>query len=124
MRSNDLRTEDQLNNQKNQLNKKNARKSNKQYVETQLKAYISKLKSTKQYDNVEPISIDNFSEKLKSDVEFAYMGALFSHAYKVMEVANTKKNNLTLQSTEEIRWLMAKIEKKNTQLSVLTKLVT
>ncbi|CAG8848783.1 19474_t:CDS:1, partial [Gigaspora margarita] len=32
--------------------------------------------------------------------------------------------NLILQSTEEIRRLTAKIEKKNTQLSVLTKLVT
>ncbi|CAG8832284.1 28608_t:CDS:1, partial [Gigaspora margarita] len=121
MSSNDLRTEDQLNNQKNQLNKKNTRKSNKQYVETQLKAYISKLISTKQYDNVEPISIDStewstyirsrkdFSEKLKSNAEFAYMGALVSHAYKVMAIANTKKNVLYTNKLKK-SWIKTNLE--------------
>ncbi|CAG8571465.1 12751_t:CDS:1, partial [Gigaspora margarita] len=118
MSSDDPVTEDQLNNQKNQLNKK---KSNKEYVETQLKAYISKLKTTKQYENVEPISIDgtewstyirsrkDASEKLKSDAEFAYVGALFSHVYKVVEAANTKKNVLHTDKLKK-SWIKTNLE--------------
>ncbi|CAG8669873.1 10132_t:CDS:1, partial [Racocetra fulgida] len=129
MNSDDLVTEDQLNHQKNQLNKKNGRKSNKDYVEAQLKAYISKLKSTKQYDDVEPISIDTaewstyirsrkeFSDKLKSDAEFAYVGALFSHVYKVMEVANTNNNALY---TDKLRksWIKANLEDSIVETSI------
>ncbi|CAG8850407.1 2351_t:CDS:1, partial [Gigaspora margarita] len=83
--------------------------------------YISKLKLTKQYDNVEPISIDStewstyicsrkdFTEKLKSDAEFAYVGALFSHTYKVMEVTNTKKNILHTDKLKK-SWIKTNLE--------------
>ncbi|KAF0420758.1 hypothetical protein F8M41_006913 [Gigaspora margarita] len=102
------------------------RRSNKNYVKTQLNAYISKLKSTKKYEIVEPISIDRaewlayirsskeLSEKLKSDAEFAYVGALFKHIKanledSIVETSNTQMNQVK-QAYNYIHCLISKFE--------------
>ncbi|CAG8807551.1 19681_t:CDS:1, partial [Racocetra fulgida] len=61
------------------------------------------------------------SEKLKSDAEFAYVGALFSHVYKVMEVANTMKNVLHTDKLKK-SWIKTNledsiVETSNTQMN-------
>ncbi|CAG8755944.1 13495_t:CDS:1, partial [Racocetra persica] len=90
----------------NPLNKDSSkkRKSNKEYIETQLKAYISRLKS----DNIpidfgsEPKSTDHKQwstyfkkvkqnlEEMKHNAEWAYVGALIIQTHKMMQISKNK----------------------------------
>ncbi|CAG8484516.1 17761_t:CDS:1, partial [Gigaspora margarita] len=82
------------------------RKKNEDYIETQLKAYILRLKSDDipTLIGVEPNSIDadqwstfletakKASEESKRTAEWTYVGALFSQTYSVVQKSKEKTN--------------------------------
>ncbi|CAG8706924.1 7314_t:CDS:1 [Dentiscutata erythropus] len=85
---------------------KTQRKSNKEYIEAQLQAYISRLKSDKIPINIgieQPNSADykqwsayikevkKFSEEMKRNAEWTFVGILISQTYKIMQILKNKK---------------------------------
>ncbi|CAG8707683.1 15796_t:CDS:2 [Dentiscutata erythropus] len=82
------------------------RKSNEEYIEAQLQAYISRLKSDKIPINIgieQPNSADHkqwlayikevkkFSEEMKHNAEWTFVGVLISQTYKIMQILINKK---------------------------------
>ncbi|KAF0344413.1 hypothetical protein F8M41_015934 [Gigaspora margarita] len=90
---------------KNETNKRK-RKGNEEYIEVQLQAYISRLKSDKIPINIgieQPNSSDHeqwsaylkevkkYSEEMKRNAEWTYVGVLIIQTHKIMQILKSKK---------------------------------